>query len=49
MTDGFVQPLDAPLDVHTGVGWCGYSNSTIRQLVEPIVQEWLAKHGVVAK
>ena len=49
MTDGFGQPLDAPLDVHTGVGWCGYSNSTIRQLVEPIVQEWLAKHGVVAK
>jgi len=47
MTDGLGQPLNAPLNVHTGVGWCGYANSTIRQLVEPIVQEWLAKHGIV--
>jgi hypothetical protein len=47
MTDGLGQPLNGPLDVHTGVGWCGYANPTIRQLVEPIVQEWLAKHGIV--
>jgi hypothetical protein len=49
MTDGFGQPLDAPLDVHTGVGWCGYANSTIRDLVEPIVAEWLAEHGIVGE
>ncbi len=46
MTDGFGQPLDAPLDVRTGVGWCGYANSTIRDLVEPIVLEWLAEKGI---
>jgi len=49
MTDGLGQPLNAPLDVHTGVGWCGYANSTIRQLIEPIVQEWLAKHGIAGE
>ena len=49
MTNGFGQPLDAPLDVHTGVAWCGYANSHIRNLVEPIVQEWLAEHGIQRK
>ena len=47
MTDGLGQRLDAPLDVHTGVGWCGYANSTIRELIEPIVGEWLTDHGIV--
>ena len=46
VTNSFGQPLDAPLDVHTGVGWCGYANSTIRDLVEPIVHAWLAEHGI---
>lgn len=46
MTDGFGRQLNASLDVHTGVDWCGYANSHIRDLVEPIVHEWLAEHGV---
>ena len=49
MTDGLGQPLDAPLHVHTGVGWCGYANSTIRDLVKPIVLEWLAEHGITGE
>ena len=49
MTDGIGQPLDAPLDVHTGVDWCGYANSAIRELVEPIVLEWLAEQGVMER
>jgi len=46
MTNGFGQPLTAPLDVNTGVDWCGYANVQIRELIEPIVQEWLTEHGV---
>ncbi|MDA0808804.1 MAG: hypothetical protein O2945_10110 [Planctomycetota bacterium] len=49
MTNGFGKPLNAPLDVHTGVDWCGYANSHIRHLVEPIVQEWLTEHGIQRK
>lgn len=47
MTNGFGQVLNAPLDVQTGVDWCGYANSHIRNLVEPIVHEWLAEFGIV--
>ena len=47
MTNGLGQPLNAPLDVHTGVDWCGYANSHIRNLVEPIVQEWLVEQGLM--
>ena len=46
MTNAFGRPLKTPLDVHTGVDWCGYANASIRDLVEPIVQEWLAEHGI---
>jgi hypothetical protein len=49
MTDAFGLPLDAPLDVHTGVAWCGYANDQIRKLVEPIVQQWLNEHGVSSR
>jgi hypothetical protein len=49
MTNGFGKPLNAPLDVHSGVDWCGYANSHIRHLVEPIVQEWLTEHGIPGK
>ncbi len=41
LTNGLGQPLDAPLDVSTGVAWCGYANSSLREFVEPIVQQWL--------
>ncbi len=47
MTDGLGRKLNSPLDVHTGVDWCGYANSNIRHLVEPIVQEWLLEQGVL--
>lgn len=49
MTNGLGPPLNAPLDVRTGVDWCGYANSHIRGLVEPIVLEWLAEQGIVDK
>lgn len=46
LTDGYGRPLHVPLDVTTGVDWCGYANIDIQSMVEPIVQEWLAEHGV---
>ena len=46
MTNGFGQSLDAPLDVDSGVDWCGYANEQIRSLVEPVVQDWLREHGL---
>ncbi len=46
VTDGFGRRLDAPLDVKTGLHWCGYANTSIQQLIEPIVAEWLSDHGV---
>lgn len=46
MTDGFGKPLNAPLDVNTGVDWCGYANKHIRELIQPIVQEWLKEHAI---
>ena len=48
MTNGFGQSLNAPLDVKSAVDWCGYANTTIRNLVEPIMLEWLAEHGVAS-
>ena len=47
VTNGFGQPLNAPFDVTTPVHWCGYANSVIQNLVEPIVQSWLAEKGCV--
>jgi hypothetical protein len=46
LTDGFGRPLDAPLDVHTPVHWCGYANEALRTAIEPVIQGWLAEHGV---
>jgi hypothetical protein len=45
-TDGLGRSVDAPFDVTTGVHWCGYANAGIRALVEPIVLQWLADHGI---
>ncbi len=45
-TDGLGHSLDAPFDVTTGVHWCGYANAGIRALVEPIILQWLADHGI---
>jgi fructose-1,6-bisphosphatase/inositol monophosphatase family enzyme len=46
LTDGFGGPLDAPMNVHTGVHWCGYANETLRKQVEPVIQQWLAEKGI---
>lgn len=44
VTDSWGETLDAPLDVTTGVGWCGYANETLRDLVAPIVRRFLDEH-----
>jgi len=46
VTDGLGRPLDAPLDVHSGVHWCGYANATLRSKIEPVIQAWMHEHGV---
>ncbi len=35
ITDERGRPLDAPLDVTSGVSWVGYANANLRQKVEP--------------
>ncbi len=47
LTDGFGDPLDAPLDVHTGVHWCGYANAELQRQIAPVISQWLGEHGVL--
>jgi len=46
LTDGWGQELDIPLDVHSGVHWCGYANKALRQAIEPVITQWLEEKGV---
>lgn len=46
ISDGFGAPLDCPLDVSTGVHWCGFSNPTIAKQVLPVIAVWLEEKGV---
>lgn len=46
LTNGFGQPLDLPLDVHTPVHWCGYANKTLQQAIEPVILRWLHEKGL---
>ncbi len=46
LTDGLGKPLDAPLNVESGVSWCGYANKTIQQQIAPAIQEWFASKGI---
>lgn len=46
LTDGFGRPLDAPLDVHTGVHWCGYANVALRAAIEPVIQRFFEHRGI---
>jgi fructose-1,6-bisphosphatase/inositol monophosphatase family enzyme len=46
ITDGFGRPLRCPLDVSTGVHWCGFANQALAELIQPIISEWLADHGL---
>jgi len=45
-TDGFGQPLDAPMDVHHPVHWCAYANQTLQNKIEPVIKDWLTQHAV---
>ena len=46
LTDGFGRPLDAPLDVHSPVHWCGFANAPLRDLIAPVIASWLREHGI---
>lgn len=48
LTDGFGAPLAPPLDVHTGVHWCGYANESLRRAIQPVIVEFFAERGVEA-
>ena len=47
LTDGFGRLLDTPLDVHTGVHWCGYANAELQRQIAPVISQWLGEHGVL--
>lgn len=46
ITDGFGRPLDGPLDVTTGIHWCGYANAALRDRIGPLVLEFFAARGL---
>jgi fructose-1,6-bisphosphatase/inositol monophosphatase family enzyme len=46
LTDGYGKPLDAPLDVESGVSWIGYANKSIQQKIAPAIQEWFQSKGL---
>lgn len=49
LTDGWGGRLDAPFDVSTGMHWCGYANQDLRNLIAPVIIQWLSeKLGVPA-
>jgi hypothetical protein len=47
MTDGFGNEFTAPLDVSTGVHWCGYANDAVRKIIEPVIQDWLKANNCI--
>lgn len=44
VTNAQGEPLDAPLDVTTGVSWCAYANANLRDLIAPVVGSFLTEH-----
>ncbi len=48
LTDGLGRDLDAPLDVHSGVHWCGYANEALRRSIEPVIQAFFSEQGIVS-
>ena len=40
-------PLDAPFDVTSDVAWIGYANAALRAAVEPVLQQALARRGML--
>jgi hypothetical protein len=37
ITDGLGRPLDAPLDVTSGVSWAGFANRDLQRAIEPLL------------
>ncbi|MEQ9407218.1 MAG: hypothetical protein RIK87_05805 [Fuerstiella sp.] len=46
ITDGFGNPLNAGFNVDDSVHWCGYANSALQSIIQPVIQGWLARHGI---
>jgi fructose-1,6-bisphosphatase/inositol monophosphatase family enzyme len=46
ITDGFGKDLDYPMDVHTGVHWCGYANKALHDAIQPVILQWLREKGI---
>jgi len=47
ITDLEGNPFDAPLDTESPVSWLGYANQSLRELIEPVIQRLLRKHGLI--
>ncbi len=47
LTDERGRTLDAPLDVHSDVGWVGYANAAIRAQIEPALLATLQRRGLL--
>jgi fructose-1,6-bisphosphatase/inositol monophosphatase family enzyme len=45
ITDQHGRPLDAPLDVTSGVSWIGYANELLRRRIEPVLLPYLRELG----
>ena len=43
LKDPLGQPLDGPLDVTTGISWAAYANPALRNLIEPILTDFLRR------
>lgn len=46
LTDGLGNELRPPLDVFTGVHWCGYANEQLRAAIEPVIVDFFREKGV---
>src|SRR5688500_16575396 len=46
LTDEKGEPLDGPLDVTSGISWVGYANAKLRERMEPVLQQFLARPRV---
>jgi hypothetical protein len=42
LTNGLGQTLDGPLDVTSGIAWAGFANRGLRDLIEPLLTNYLS-------
>jgi fructose-1,6-bisphosphatase/inositol monophosphatase family enzyme len=47
ITDAEGKPLDAPLDLHTGINWIGYANASIEKEVKPLLLTLLKENHLL--